>query len=159
MNIQNVFFGNTTMKNILGEKTSKISQEKNPTRVDSVKISATMPGFLIHADSVSYEISNEIEHEYPSRTELIRTVSERIAQGTYNDILLESVAQNIVDSPVMSDIVTEFAMDNVGNPDVRPEEVEKATDQMNNGYYDSPDILREIADRIITDLGLLRLMK
>ena len=154
MKIQNLLFGDTNIRNILGDKTSKISQEKRSTRVDSVKISATVPG-LNQSDNISYEI----EPEYPPRTELIGTVSERVARGTYNGVLLESVAQKVVDSPGVVDVVTEVTMDNLENPDERSMEVNKAADQANKGYYDSPMMMKEIADRIITELGLVRLVK
>ena len=149
MKIQSFFFGDNGLKNISGKKTSEVNAEKKAVKVDSVKISGNV-NELVNSEQAAYEVNPE----YPPRTEIVKSVSERIERGDYNEKLLNSVAEKVADSPAVKDIIAGVVMNNVEKSGERTDKVELAREHVVEGYYDNPAVIKEIADRLIDALGL-----
>ena len=149
MKIPNVSFGDNGIKNIGEKNNSKVTSEKRSFITDSVKISDAANG-MEQAEQMLYAV----DVNYPPRTELVKAVSERVARGAYNDELLDSVAEKAIDSPAVQDIITEVAVYNSKKSNDRAEKIEQTHDQVQQGYYDNSEILEQVADNLIIQLGL-----
>jgi len=150
MEIQNVSFGDNGIKNIQDKKTPRIPSEKNGQIADSVEISGTIQ------DAGTIDGSGiEVNTDFAPRMEVVKSVSERVEHGAYDDELLVSVAEEVADSPAVKAALTEITMDLIEEPVERADRVALSRDQVENGYYDTPAVLRETADRLLTALNVL----
>ena len=85
--------------------------------------------------------------------DVIQEVSAKISAGAYRSELSEEVAESLVDSPVVQDVMTEVAMNRMMDTEDSADEIANVREQALQGYYDDPDVKREIADRLLTALG------
>ena len=150
MKIQGLPYGNNEINNISGKNTQKISSRNIIKRSDSVGNS----GFLSGKDKVD-ETSFVVETEFEPRIELMESVSRRLSDGTYNAPgILEKIAEKVVDANVVTDNISDMLDDQV-----RPEKIEKGNDNVMNNYYDNPDVMQEIAVKIIENIGISKLFE
>ena len=155
MKIQGVSIGDNGIRNIEDNKTLKAASKKQNTAVDSVKISEDVRG-VESAAGVSYTVNVE----FPPRIDLIKTVSERVSNDDYNTPeMINNIAGKIIESSTIKDVLTEFAVESADISMNRAEKVEIVNDQLKEGYYEDPEILIEIADRLIDVLGFSSLLK
>ena len=149
MIIQGTGYGDNVIRNVEGKKISREIPEKPYKTGDAVKISGTVQGFK-HADKTSYTV----EPEYSPRIERVRTASRRVAQGEYNDKQLDSVAEKIAASPALKDVIGSEALQRVDNQGESAERIKTAQEHVNESYYDNPQVLKEIALRLINALNI-----
>jgi len=125
MEIQNVSFGNNGIKNINDKKTPRVSSEKNGQIIDSVEISGTIQDAEIIDGS-----GIQVNTDFAPRMEVIKSVSERVEQGAYDDELRVSVAGEVADSPAVKAALTEITMDLIEEPVERTDRVALSRDQV-----------------------------
>lgn len=130
---------NSHVNGLSGKNNRKVSSVNLSKRTDSVEIS----GLSISNEKV-YEASI-VKTEFEPRIELIESVSKRISDGEYNtrDMIM-NIAEKIVDADVIMDIITdEF------ESRARGIKVETANSNVETDNYSDPNIIREVANRII----------
>ena len=149
MKIPDVSFGNNGIKNIGENSASGKTSKKRSTTMDSIKLSGAANGL-----EQAQRLLQSVEMEYPPRMELVNEVTERIERGAYNNELLDSVAEGVVELSVVKDVITEVAVNNDMKLEDRAEKVEEVNSQVSEGYFDDPEIMIKIAASLIRELGL-----
>ena len=155
MEIQGVSIGDNGIRNIEDKKSPKTESKKQNALVDSVKISGDVKG-AESAAGVPYTVNVE----FPPRIDLIKTVSERVSNDDYNTPeLINNIAEKIIESSTIKDVLNGVAVESADISINRAEKVEMVNDQVKEGYYEDPEILVDIADRLVNVLGLSSLIK
>ncbi len=150
MKITSFSFGDNGINKIRGVKTPKVQHQKNGEIVDSVKMNGTVKS-MEQTSLVLYEA----EIDLPPRIELIRTVSERISSGSYNSgELLENIAENVIDSSPVQDMINEVAFERAYIQEERTEKIDRVNYNAVKEYYNTNEVKEKIAGSIIETLGL-----
>ena len=131
-----------------------------PVEKKSQKITTENPGEIADSITISNSINSlqqdmYITTDFSPRIELINAIAQRIAQGSYDDSNnLENVAEKIIDSPPVKEAVTEIIAIKGGDSEDSTGKAERATSRAVQNYYDNPDMLRAIANRLMDVLGI-----
>ncbi|MHB9030740.1 MAG: flagellar biosynthesis anti-sigma factor FlgM [Candidatus Latescibacterota bacterium] len=139
------------VKNITEKKLPKAPPTAAPRETDSVAISGNA------ASGGMEELARLVPDEFPARADLIEAVKERISRNTYNNReIQEKTAERLIDSTALSK--TTAGMQNE-SPDASglAERVESARARADDGYYNSPEALAAVAERLTEALGLTSL--
>ena len=141
MKINGIPYSNNKIDPSNGKNTRKVSTEKALKRSDSVDISGSVTG-RGRVDNASHVV----ETEFQPRAGLMEAVSERISNSSYSaPEVLENIAENVMKSNILPDVVESISMDQA-----RVEKVEEVENNIENNYYDNPEIISEIASRILS---------
>ena len=146
MEIHNLGIGARKINPPEGKKLQKITAENAGEIVDSITITNSIN---------SLQQDMYIKTDFPPRIELVKAVAQRITQGSYNDSDdLENVAEKIIDSPPVRETMTEIIIVQQGDSEESAGNVERASSRSVQNYYDNPEILRAIANRVLNVLGM-----
>jgi hypothetical protein len=145
MKIQGLPLGNNGINSIVGNPVQKVSLENSIKKTDSVEISKTASV----KDSFDTLLSM-VEPDYNPRSEVVESATNNISNEVYDGSgVLTSVAEKLIDNNIAADII-----DNLSVNTARGDKVEEAISNILYHFYYNPDIMKEIADRIIRDGGL-----
>jgi hypothetical protein len=77
--------------------------------------------------------------------ELLEEVSRRLSRGEYNrPDMIEKVAERFIEEQVVSDMT-----DSGNEAPVRTEKLDEAGENLNTNYYERPEVLYEIARKVL----------
>ena len=134
----------------IGNKRIEKTPTEKPRKSDIVEISQTARNGDIEVNT-QYTLSGD----FPARVERVKSIAQRVADETYTmPDVQKKIAENIIESAAMSDAVMYIASGVTETPPVRSEMVNMAHDNVLQNYYDRPEVLEEIAGRLIDALGL-----
>jgi len=140
------------IKNISGRKTPITGQSSNIREKDILAISGNAaPGDIS-------ELAGMIREEHPVREGLVEAVRDRVSRNVFNgQDIQEETAERLADSPALVKIVS--AHRELSDSPSLSERVESAKSRAVSGYYDNPDALASLAERLIEAMGLDRIVK
>jgi anti-sigma28 factor (negative regulator of flagellin synthesis) len=140
------------VKNISGKKLPKTPPAIAPKETDSVAISGNTAAGGIE------ELARQVPDEFPVRTDLIEAIKQRISQDTYNaPEVQEKTAERLIDATGLSGTVTE-AQNESAEASGGTERVESARSRIDSGFYNSPEALNAVAERLTEALGLTSIL-
>lgn len=139
--------GKHLIQNIMDQSAIRqANTQQTPKTAESGNPSAT--GSAQEAITRSYEV----EKEFAPRTDLINTVSDRIAAGSYDRELASAVAGKVADSPSVRARMDEIAAANA--PGEKSQSTNAVQSKVQGGYYRNNDILHSTAERIIGKIDI-----
>jgi len=155
MKIHNIFFGDNGIKQVTGKK--------NPGVPGSEKVRAKDPTGTAGPDSRTErpEFTASLETDFNPRVEKVRVAGERVSRGEYDGALREAVAGKVIDSPALKELAAEVAVDAEGGEeaaDVRDEKLADVRGRVSNGFYDTIEVQKVVAERLLSSLGFTDLM-
>jgi anti-sigma28 factor (negative regulator of flagellin synthesis) len=119
---------------------------------DSVEIAASAP--------TVDELSAQARATSTDNSARIAEVRERVQSGYYSSRQArEQIADSMLESDGMREVVGDIAQAQVARqelaqiPDTRPDRVEQARQRASSGYYDTPQVRGQIADRVLDELA------
>lgn len=96
--------------------------------------------------------SIEAEQEFAPRTDLIHTVSERVAAGSYQRELVADVAGKVSEAPAVRAIMDEIGAIRTANR--APAAAESVKAKLQDGYYRTSGIMQSAAERMLGGMGI-----
>ena len=134
----------------IGNKRTEKTPAEKPKKSDIVEISQSHRNGDIEVHS-QYTLPDD----FPARVERVKSVARRVVHETYTmPDVQKKIAERIIESAALSDTVSYIASGVTETPPVRSEMVNMAHDNVLQNYYDQPEVLEEIAGRLIDALGL-----
>ncbi|MCD6308914.1 MAG: hypothetical protein J7M24_07970 [Candidatus Latescibacteria bacterium] len=152
MKIQRVQTGAGGSRNIEDRKTNGAAQSRKSARTDSVSITGENP-LTVEPGAVRLDIGAD----YPPRFDRVDAARARVESDAYDGELRNDVAGKVAESSAVKDIVAEVAMNVMKRSGARDDKVESVRRQVEQGYYDNPDVMRRVAENLIDALGLTSL--
>jgi hypothetical protein len=147
MRIEGVPFETGGARNVNEKKPPSPAPAESGKSSDTVSISGSLGGKEL------VEIANTVPAELPVRGDTVDAVIARISAGTYDEPDIQrAVAGRLVESPVLSGSANGAE---AGAPvPSGTERVESARAQMSNGYYDRPEVMNAVAEKLVNLPGL-----
>lgn len=150
MNIQGLPPLDGGIKNVADKKQTRTTPVESLNTSDTLALSAG--GDAVERVDAQYTAPVD----FPVRSEMVREAAERISRKDYDKPeMQENVAVSIINSlggTESSDKTSE--PESVSNS---AERVQSVQTQASEGYYDRPEVMNTIAERLINSLGLTAL--
>jgi len=155
MKIHNIFFGDNGIKQVTGKKSPGAP---GPEKVKT-KESAGTAGADSRTERTEFTVSPGAD--FNPRVEKVKVAGERASRGEYDGALREAVAGRVIDSPALRDLAAELAVDagdGAEAAEVRDEKLADIRDRVSNGFYDTIEVQKVVAERLLSSLGFAELM-
>ncbi|MFC1541270.1 hypothetical protein ACFL50_02335 [Candidatus Latescibacterota bacterium] len=137
MKIIGSVFGNGAIKNAGETNSKKVSPSMANKRLDSVEISQTSAERNV--------IEDIVEIEFQPRAPEIESAKQKMSGDAYNSSeMIENIAEKLFDASIASDIIND-TRENI----MDSEKGEKINKNIDDNFYDSQGVVREIAGKII----------
>jgi hypothetical protein len=150
MNISNIS-SDGDVRNI-GSRRTTVSQSANTSvRKDTLSLSGDVAS--IDRNALPYEV----EPDYPPRQDRIEEVELRVEAGAYSGEFQESVAGSVLDSGALNSVLIEATASYA--TETKTDQIDTVRAQAENGFYDSPAILRTIADSMLSEIDFTDLLR
>ncbi|MBN1290317.1 MAG: hypothetical protein JXB48_00635 [Candidatus Latescibacteria bacterium] len=149
MKIQGLPLNDGGLQRVENKKAEKITAG-NTQKGDVVELSRSVRGG-------DHEISSHyaIPIEFLERTELVNAITKNIADKSYNQPDVQvTIAEKILESAVLNDTISSITVEKNGTPEIRDDIINRITDKVSQKYYDQPEVMEQIAGRIIDALGV-----
>ena len=111
----------------------------------------TKPGRTPSPQQETLIRSLEVEQEFAPRTDLIHSISERIATGSYQRELVSDVAGKVSDAPPVRAIMDEIEAVLAANN--RSTGTDSVKAKLQDGYYRNSGIMQSAAERMLGGMG------
>lgn len=149
MKIQGLPITESGLKSI-GHKRSEKTPSDKPEKSDTVELSQS-----VRNGDVEVKSPNNVPADFPARVERVKSIAQHIGDETYiTPEVSEKVAERIIDSEALKDTVSSLTNGETEITPVRSEMVNEAQDNILQNYYNQPEVVEEIAGRLIDALGL-----
>jgi hypothetical protein len=135
---------------------SKVNDTQKSSASDMLKRKtvSTERGTTVERDRL--EVAGFIvDAEYDPRVDRLESVAQRLTGSGYDS---QEVKESIAEKMVEADIVSGLSEDTELVSDVRHEQVKQVDEKISAKYYNTDDVLREIAGRLAPVVGLSDLL-
>ena len=104
------------------------------------------------SDEATYAVTTH----YPARSERVAQVRRTIEQGSYEGDVLRDVTERLLQSPAMRDVVNEVALKAGTRESGDVERLNDIRERSTGDHYDRPEVMRDMAGRLIDALGIMK---
>lgn len=152
MKIQTIIFNSFDIKNSgTSSSQNKIDSTSDLGGIDSVSISGILP---------DYVFTKIRDGEFPPRLEIVKAVSAKVQNNSYqNSEVMSSIAEKLLDSPIVTDVVEETKVNKSIEPSSNSENIKDVESKAGEGFYNNPEIMNSIAENLVDALGLTSFIK